>query len=165
MVIAPENFRDEEYFETKAVLEKAGISISTASKSIGEKRGMLGGTAVAEMSIDKIDEKGFDGIVWVGGTGSQVYFNDKKAHELSKKFASKGKVVAAICIAPVILANAGLLNGKKATCWNGQFKERLKVAGAIWQGSDVVRDGKIVTANGPHAAKKFGEEVVKALKT
>ncbi|RLJ07598.1 MAG: hypothetical protein DRP12_01950 [Candidatus Aenigmatarchaeota archaeon] len=163
LVIAPEGFRDEEYFDTKAVLEAAGVETETASKTPGEKQGMLGGKAKAELGLGDVKPEDYDGIVWVGGVGAQVYFDDERALELAKSFYQAGKLVAAICIAPVILANAGLLKGRKATCWNGKFREMLLQAGADFQEQDVVRDGKLVTANGPHAAKSFAEEILKAL--
>ena len=81
---------------------------------------------------------------------------------LAKDADAKGKVVAAICIAPRILANAGLLEGVKATCYESET-EAIKKLGADFQPNDVVRDGKFVTANGPHAATDFGKAIAQAL--
>jgi len=78
-----------------------------------------------------------------------------RAHKL-------GKVIGAICIAPVTLANAGLLKGRKATVWASE-KARIETKGAIYTGADVQVDDNIVTANGPNAAKAFGEALLKLL--
>jgi len=167
MIIAPENFRDEELFETKEVIESNGFSVAIASKSKGIKRGMLGGTAEASLSLSEINVDNYKAIIFVGGAGSSVYFDDKEALDIAKKAYENGKIVGAICIAPMILANAGILNGKRATVWNGngEYGDRLKESGADYTGNDVEKDGNIITANGPHAAKRFGEEIVNALKS
>ncbi len=163
LVVAPRNFRDEEYFDTKQVLEERGVSVTTASKSQGEILGMLGRTATADISLDEVNGADYDAVVFIGGNGAQVYFNDSSAQRIAVTASEAGKTVAAICIAPVILANAGLLRGKRATCWDGEFSSQLRAGGADCTGEDVVRDDMIITANGPAAAKDFGAEIVKAI--
>ncbi|MHC4062693.1 MAG: DJ-1/PfpI family protein, partial [Planctomycetota bacterium] len=73
-----------------------------------------------------------------------------------------GKVLAAICIAPVVLANAGLLNGVRATSFLSE-RETLQVAGAEFTGAPVERDGLIITASDPSAANLFGRAIADAL--
>jgi len=63
--------------------------------------------------ISKINIDNYDAVVFVGGGGATEYFNDSIAHKIVKESIAKGKVLAAICIAPNILANAGVLKGKK----------------------------------------------------
>ncbi|MDD5086856.1 MAG: DJ-1/PfpI family protein, partial [Candidatus Nanoarchaeia archaeon] len=77
-------------------------------------------------------------------------------------FYESGKITAAICIAPVILANAGVLDGKKATVFPSG-KDDIMVRGADYTGEQVTQDGKVITANGPAAARSFGEAIVKEL--
>ncbi len=74
--------------------------------------------------------------------------------------------MGAICIAPTILAYAGVLEGKKATVWNqdGKQAEILTKNGAEFVDELVVVDGKIVTANGPPAAEAFGKKILEMLK-
>jgi protease I len=74
----------------------------------------------------------------------------------------KGKVVAAICLAPVILANAGLLNNKKATVAGTEAKT-IENNGAIYMGPGVTVDGNIVTANAPKASRLFGKTIIETL--
>ena len=162
LIIAPKNFREEELFEPKAVLEKAGVKTVIASRKSGTIIGVGGETAKASISLDDVDVKNYNAIIFVGGPGASAYFNDAKARQIAKEAVEGGKVVAAICIAPSILANTGLLKGKKATAFSSQA-ENLHEKGANYTGKTVTVDGKIITANGPDAAKKFGEAIAKAL--
>lgn len=166
MIIAPENFRDEELFHTKEELENAGIEVTVASKTPGEKTGMLGGKAMAEIALSDVDVSNYDAVVFVGGSGAQVYYTDDEALNIAKEAYKQGKVLGAICIAPGILAKAGVIKGKKATIWDGgdgTFKSIVEEGGATYTGEDVTVDGKIVTANGPHAARKFGKTIASML--
>jgi len=161
-IIAPSDFRDEELFDTQNVLEEAGAKTFIASRQTGEITGAMGGgvKATIPMAEAKIDY--FDAIVFVGGSGAAEYFDDPIAHRMAKEAFAKGKILAAICIAPSILANAGLLKGKNATCFSSEA-ENLKEKGANYSGLAVTRDGNIITANGPEAARAFGEEIVEAI--
>ncbi|MEM2674590.1 MAG: DJ-1/PfpI family protein, partial [Candidatus Hadarchaeales archaeon] len=85
------------------------------------------------------------------------------ALSLAKEAAELGKKVCAICIAPVILANAGLLENRKATVWDGEFRRMLEEKGAKYVNKSVVVDGNIITANGPGAASEFGRTIAKEL--
>ncbi|MEM2638356.1 MAG: DJ-1/PfpI family protein, partial [Candidatus Hadarchaeales archaeon] len=95
---------------------------------------------------------------------SSIYFSNKHALSIAKEAFSAGKVVGAICIAPVILANAGILKGRRATVWDGDFVKMLEAGGAKYTGKNVEVDGKIVTANGPHAAREFGKKIAELLR-
>jgi protease I len=163
LVIAPSNFRDEEYFETRKVLEESGAAVTTASKSAGHVKGMLGRTATAELALDDVTAPDYDAVVFIGGNGAQAYFDDSRAIEIAVKAFEAGRVVAAICIAPVILANAGILNGKRATCYDGEFASKLEAGGAEYTAESIARDDMIITADGPASARDFGAEIVKAL--
>ena len=90
------------------------------------------------------------------------YYDNSTALDLAGNAFKKGKVVAAICIGPMILANAGLLKGLKATCFESEA-DAVKKLGANFTGADVERDGKIITGNGPLAATQFGETIAEAL--
>lgn len=162
MIIAPENFRDEELAEPKAIFENAGITVTVASRNCETARGMLGATADVDKDIADVNVADYDAVVFVGGTGATVYFNDPTAHQIAKDAASQGKVLAAICFSPSTLANAGVLEGKKATVFSSEA-DNLKAKGAEYTGADVEQDGKIITGNGPGAATKFGKTILNAL--
>ncbi len=162
MVIAPTVFRDEEYAEPKRVLEAHGVSVTTASVAPGECIGKLGMHATATLSVLEAAESEWDAVVFVGGAGAKVFFDDPAAHRLATKQAASGRVLAAICVAPSTLARAGLLRGVRATAFPSQESD-LVAHGALWTGDAVTTDGSIVTGNGPEAAEQFGEAVAAAL--
>lgn len=161
MVIAPENFRDEEYFEPKAIFEQAGATVITTS-TMPVTTSKAGKTVPTDIQLGEIFEADHDAIVLVGGSGADIYLAMVKVHTIATAYADQGKVVAAICIAPSILANAGLLDGKKATCFEDQIVN-LEDKGATVLDQPVVQDGLIITADGPKAAREFGETIVRAM--
>jgi len=167
MIVAPENFRDEEYMEPRNIFENDGLEVIVASKEVQEAKGMFGTTIKIDLDIEDVNVEDYDTVVFVGGSGSSVYYNDSIVLNIAREAYNKGKIIGAICIAPGILAKAGILEGKKATIWDSGNREFIKIleeSGAIYTGADVEQDGNIITANGPHAAQEFGEKIVQSLK-
>jgi protease I len=163
MIIAHENFRDEELLTPKQIFEKNGIKVTIASTDTTPAKGMLGAVVKPDAKVYDEDFSKYDAVVLVGGMGSPVYWDDKKLHEkLIKFYQDETKILAAICLAPGTLARAGLLKGKKATIWKSASDEITK-GGGTYTGKPVERDGRIITGNGPDAAKSFAEEILKAL--
>jgi len=162
MVIAQNQFRDEEYAHPKEVLERRGAVVTTASAAPGTCTGKLGLTVMADLALADVDAAGFDAIVFIGGGGSAAFFDDPIAHELSRAFLTTGRPVAAICIAPSTLARAGVLADRRATAFPSQ-EDDLRAHGAHWTGAAVEVDGTVITANGPAAAAAFGEALADAL--
>lgn len=162
MVIAQNVFRDEEYEIPKRVLESRGARVTTASMAPGECIGKLGMSATADISLAQAASRHWDAAVFVGGGGAQVFFDDIDAHALARDTFDRGAVVAAICIAPSILAHAGLLESVRATAFPSQEPD-LTARGAGWTGDPVTVDGRIATANGPEAAEGFGEAIARLL--
>ncbi len=156
MVIAPERFRDEELFETQAELRQAGHQTHIASTRIGLCPGARGGQAMAEMTLGQVDTAEYDAVVFVGGGGSKLLWNNETAWRIARDMAQNDKVVAAICLAPVILANAGVLAGKRATV-AGTEAATIEARGARYTGPGVTVDGRLVTANGPKSSRRFGQ--------
>ena len=165
MIIACDKFRDDELEKPKKIFEEAGMSVTVASDKTDGCTGMLGGKAGVDMLFNEARAADYDAVVFVGGTGAKVFFDNADAHKLAKEAAEGGKVLAAICIAPSILARAGVLKDRKATVFKGdEYVDILKSGGAAYSKDSVVVDGKIVTANGPPAAKAFGEKIAELLK-
>jgi protease I len=162
MVIAAGDFRDEEYFEPKAVFEKNGYSVATASTVLDVVSGVKGGAVKPDILLKDVKPSNFDAIVFVGGSGAEQYWDDPVAHALAKDFLKGVKITSAICIGPVILARAGVLRNKKATVFESESGQ-LADYGSQYTGKDVESDGLIITAAGPFAAKEFGEKIVAAL--
>jgi protease I len=166
-VLAWRNFRDVEFFAPKEILEKAGIELKIASNKKGLALGADGGEVKIDFLLSEILVDDFDGVAFVGGPGCLKNLDNQESYRLIQEFFSKGKIVSAICIAPVILAKAGILKGKKATVWSSPLDktgiEILEKAGAEYLNESVVVDGKIVTANGPQAAQEFGKTLIDLL--
>ncbi|MBU1862461.1 MAG: DJ-1/PfpI family protein [Candidatus Omnitrophica bacterium] len=161
MIIAPIEFRDEELFETREVLEAAGVAVTIASTITSECIGMLKGSVKPDMLIMDVRVNDFDAFILVGGIGSSCYWNDSIMHKIIIDAVALNKVVGAICIAPVTLAYAGVLEGKRVTCWKSE-QGKIVSKGAIYTGARVTYDGNIITADGPTSATQFGRSLVKA---
>jgi len=162
LIIARENFRDEELFETRRELEMAGVQTVVASTRVGPITGMLGARAEAVVLVSQLRVDDFDAIVFIGGTGAREYFSSLVALNIVREAANKGKVLAAICIAPTVLANAGVLRGVRATSFSSE-RDKLRQAGAVYTGVPVERDGFIITASGPRASSQFGRAIAEAV--
>jgi len=160
-VIAPNGYQDIEYNDSKQALESKGHIVITAS-TVNEAHGKFGGKKKADILLSEVKPKDYDAILFVGGPGSHDYFDDPLAHKLAKEFLNTKKLTTAICAAPSILANAGLLKGIEATCFPGQIAN-IKSKGAIYTGKSVQKDGLIITADGPDSATEFGEKIAEAL--
>ena len=108
----------------------------------------------------------YDGIVVIGGAGSPEFlWGHSGLRALVTGFAASGKVVAALCLSPVVLARAGVLAGKRATVFRTPDSvAEMRKGGGDLRADPVVVDGRIITANGPTAAQRFGEEILSALK-
>ena len=163
--IAPERFRDEELEIPKRTFEEAGIGVDIASTTAGRCTGMLGATAEAVMTFDEADPKDYAGIVVVGGAGSADHlWGSSRLQELVRTFFEEGSVVAAICLAPVVLARAGILAGRQATVYPSPAAiAEMKKAKAVLHEIPVVADMQIVTANGPAAAAQFADTIITKL--
>ena len=167
MVIAFRDFRDIEYFIPKDILEGAGAKIVPVSSKKGTAIGADGGDVQIDMTPEEFRAEDFDATVFIGGPGMGGNLDNDGFQKMAKETVNAGKVLGAICIAPALLAKAGVLQRKKATVWSNPLnKSAIKIltaGGANYQDEDVVVDGKIVTANGPRAAKEFAESLIKVL--
>lgn len=166
IIIASENFRDEEYFVTKEVLEKNGIYVTTVcdkTKAIGK----FGGEAFADLLIDDLNVDDFDAIILAGGLGAVKLLDNEMTYAILKKAVIKKKLIAAICIAPTLLANAGILENKRATVWSTDLDKSairiLQLSDAIYERKSIVEDGNIITAENAEYAQEFGEAIVNKL--
>jgi peptidyl-prolyl cis-trans isomerase A (cyclophilin A) len=162
-VVAPRNFRDEEYFEPKTVLNNAGVQVVTASLTKGELIGSMGKTAMSDILLSNAKINDYEAVVFIGGPGANIFWNNTTAHELAKEALNSGKVVAAICLAPNTLAKAGILSGKKCTAFSS-IKKDMKSSGCTFTGSRIEVDGNIVTASGPEAAQEFAHTILRLIK-
>jgi protease I len=162
MVIAPTDFRDEEFFETMEVLESEKLDITVVNSTGQPSRSMAGKIVTPDANFYDVDSADFDALVFVGGSGSAVYQSHNRAIELVKEFHGSGKLIAAICIAPTILVNAGIMHKKNATAFASE-KDRINAVGTF-TGRPIEVDGNVITASGPSVSKLFGKYIVEKLK-
>ena len=169
IITAFRDFRDEEYFVPKEILEEAGAEVKTASNQKGTAIGADGGEVEVDLLVSEINPVDFDAVVFIGGPGCLTNLDKEDSYKVAQETVSQNKVLASICVSPVILAKAGVLEGKKVTVWSSPLdKSPIKILednGAIFENKPVVIDGKIITGNGPDAAEEFGEKIKELLTT
>ena len=145
------------------LVRRAGIEIEMIS--VNGKKSVTGSHKITfQTDIDKADADytSYDGIVLPGGMpGTTHLMEDETVNRVIREFASEGKLVAAICAAPSVLGNAGLLAGKTATCYPGV---EGKLTGADLVTDPVAKDGNIITSRGLGTAIDFAAEIVAYLK-
>ncbi|MFC1786861.1 DJ-1/PfpI family protein [Halobacteriota archaeon] len=162
MIISPRDFRDEELLEPKEILKKAGLEVVVTSVTGETCIGMFGTNVKPDYVIGEFKAMEFDAVVVVGGSGTPVLNKYDKVLQILRDAKKQNKILAAICLGPIVLAKAGVLKGKKATVFSSGIS-KIEDGGAQYVSDSVVIDGRIITANGPQSAKMFGNAIVSAL--
>jgi len=163
LVVPPAQFADNELFDTERILTEAGITSVVASLRIGALQGTLGAIVASEITVDKVKVEDYDAVIFIGSPGAADYFNNTVVLGIAREATARNKVIAAISAAPMILSNAGILRGIRATGLPQQ-REQMKKAGAQYTGSAVERDGMIITANDSSVAVQFARAIVTVLR-
>ena len=163
LIAAATNFQDEELFGVRRVFDDTGFETVIASAGVEIIRGLHGNLTKADIALNLLILDDFDALVFIGGPGATSMFNNPAALNIARSAVQKGKIVAAIGVAPAILANAGILKGVHVTSFASQ-RPRLLAAGAICSDAPVERDGLIITARDPLAAVPFAQEIMNALR-
>jgi protease I len=165
MAIPPTQFRDEEFFEPKQILESEGATVTVASTTVRVCHGTNGGSVHSTVTTADSKAEDYDALVICGGPSVPEFFwNDKKLGELATAMAAAGKVVAAISLSTVVLARAKLLTGKKATVYFlPQAIQELKAGGATYVMESLIVQEKLILAEGPPESARFGEAISAAL--
>jgi 4-methyl-5(b-hydroxyethyl)-thiazole monophosphate biosynthesis len=161
LVVLADGFEEIEAITPIDVLRRAALEVVVAGLEKKEVRGARGVKIIAETTFNKIKEMP-DAIVLPGGAGAKRLGRSKALKDLIVKMDRSGKLVAAICAAPAdVLAQTGVLDGKRATCFPGcesSFGPRM-----TFVKDRVVRDGNIITSRGAGTAMEFALELVKYL--
>jgi len=169
-IIAPRNFRDEELAVPRSILQEAGHEAEIASTTTATVRGMLGLEVNPDLTVEEAlgELEGYSAVIVVGGSGAPELAKHLEVLKLLKKAVDQGKIIGAICLGPQILAQAGILEGRRATVWCSALDNRpvkiLEAKGATYVAQDVVQDGDITTANGPAAAEQFANAILNKLR-
>lgn len=160
--LAP-GFEDLEAVTIVDILRRAGIEVITAGLEQGLIQGSRGMRVVPDAYLDEVLERDFEMIALPGGLpGAEHLRNDARIQSLLQRLAGAGKFTAAICAAPIALARAGLLDGRKVTGYPGCV-DTLKSPGMRYLIDPVVVDGKVVTSRGPGTAMDFALTLVALL--
>lgn len=161
--LAP-GFEDLEATTIVDILRRGGIDVTTAGLAPGLVEGARGMRVQPDADLDAVMDRDFDMIALPGGMpGSENLKNDARIQALLKRLAAAGKYTAAICAAPIALAEAGLLDGRRATSYPG-FVDKMKLPGTTYVAEPVVVDGKVATSRGPGTAMDFALTLVELLK-
>ncbi len=162
MVIAFSGFRDEELFVPYRYFLERGCEVKIYSTQKGTAKGKLGATFEVEHVLADLDVHHIDALVIIGGPGGYEYIGDKLLQGIIKQADQENKWIAAICMAPQLVAETGLLQGRNATIFSAD-QERLVHFGAKYTGKPVEVDGRFITADGPTSAQAFAQTLIQKL--
>lgn len=164
LIIAEDGFQTKEYNDTKHVLESAGHKVLTISMHGGIAISNINEHVVADMSINELSPGSVDAVYLIGGPGALRSLDNSTVYTLLSDIkALPGMAYGSICISTRVLAKAHVLEGVKATGWNGdkQLGDILTANGATYVPQSVVEDGRVITADGPASASGFGAAIAK----
>ncbi|MGE0793389.1 MAG: DJ-1/PfpI family protein [Candidatus Woesearchaeota archaeon] len=163
-IIAPKGFQELEYSVPKKIFLDNKINvITTSTEKISISH--IGNQQKVDILLSEVKVEDYDVIIFIGGPGAPIYQNNEIAINICKDAIKQNKLLCAICIAPTILAHAGVLENKKATVWNGNGEPAkiLEKFGVKFTDEEVTIDGNIITANGPKSAEKFAKAILKTI--
>ncbi len=163
LIISADNFEDSELLFPYYRLKEEGIEVEVATPSCGTIRGKHGYEVKADRKIADIDPDDYDLLVLPGGKAPETVRKEAAALAICRRFFEQNKPVAAICHGPQTLISAGLLKGRRATCYR-TVAEELKEAGALYEDGEVVVDGNLVTSRQPSDLPAFMREMLKLLR-
>jgi len=145
------------------LLRRAGIEVTSAGLDAGSVTASRGVTLIPDTDLESALKSNYDMIVLPGGLpGADHLDNDERIRSILKIMADDNKYTAAICAAPKVLANAGVLAGKTVTSYPGLL-DKLGLSDTTLSNEAVVRDGKVVTSRGPGTAIDFALELIEVL--
>ena len=144
-------------------LKESGIkavTVGTGTKdTYGSKEGY---PCKVDTSIDKVKTADFDAVIVPGGWAPDILRRYPKINEFVRKLDEEGKVVASICHGGWVLVSAGILKGRKATCFFA-IKDDMIAAGAKYSDEEVIVDRNLVTSRKPEDLPRFTQEIIRLL--
>lgn len=163
LIISADHFEDSELLVPYYRLLEEGLEVDVAAPGRGLIFGKHGYEVEANKALRDVDPDDYAVLVLPGGKAPAALRKEAAALEIAQAFFRAGKPVAAICHGPQVLVSAGLLKGRRATCYHSVAQE-LKDAGALYEDAEVVVDSKLVTSRQPSDLAAFMRELVKQLK-
>jgi protease I len=162
LIVSADHFEDSELLFPFYRLQEAGLAVDVASISRGNICGKHGYEVLVDKVLAEVDPQAYDLLVLPGGKAPATLRKEAAAIAIAQDFMRGDKPVAAICHGPQILISAGVLVGRRATCYRS-VAEELKQAGALYEDREVVVDGKLVTSRQPADLPAFMREMVRLL--
>ena len=163
LIISADNFEDSELLVPYYRLKEVGIKVVVASLNREAIKGKHGYEVTVDKTLDEVNPDDYAILVLPGGAAPAVVRKEQKALEIARNFFSRNKPVVAICHGPQILISAGLLQGRRATCYRSVIDELIE-AGALHEDLEVVVDANLVTSRQPADLPAFMRETMKQLK-
>ena len=162
LIISADKFEDSELLVPYYRLKEAGVEVTVASMRREIITGLHGYEVTVNKTLAEINPDDYAILVLPGGKAPAVVRKEEKALEIARSFFAGDKPVAAICHGPQILISAGLLRGRRATCYRSMADE-LIAAGADYEDREVVVDGNLVTSRHPADFPAFLREIMRLL--
>lgn len=145
------------------LLRRAGIDVTVAGLKPGIVKASRGVQLVPDVTLDVALQDAYDMVVLPGGMPGATHLKeDARILDLVRRMAAAGKHTAAICAAPTVLLEAGVLSGRKATSYPG-FLDALNPPGVELSPAPVVTDGTVITSRGPGTAMDFALTLIETL--
>lgn len=162
IVFLADGFEEIEALTVVDMLRRAEIAVTTVSiQEAKEVKGAHGITVLADSLIEQMDFQQADMVVLPGGMPGTIHLGEcKTVTDTVQEFYKGKKEVAAICAAPSVLGDLGILKGREAVCYPG-FEDRLKGAKVLEE--PVVSDGNITTGRGMGTAIVFAAKLIEKL--
>lgn len=164
LLISADHFEDTELLVAYYRLLEAGIEVDIAAIRRGKINGKHGYQVEATKALKDVNPDDYALLVLPGGKAPAAIRKEAAALRIAQAFFANSKPVAAICHGPQTLISAGLLRGRRATC-HPSVAEEMRAAGALYEDSEVVVDGKLVTSRRPSDLPAFMRETLKLLPT
>ncbi len=163
LIITGNRFEDSELIDTRYILEKKGVEVVLATPDGESRIGKHGNRVQADEKISEVSSEDFDALIIPGGSSPKKLVEVPEAVQLVKAFHKKRKPIAAICHGPQLLAAAGIVEGRKLTCYSG-LKDELEKQGVDYENSSVVVDGNIITSRVPKDISDFSQAILKKIR-
>lgn len=168
LMLATDGFEHDELFKPRQSLIDAGVTVTLASIEKKPIQGVRHDTDPSEtitpdLTLDEVDTDEFDALVLPGGVGNPDKMRmEDRAIDIVAEFMEDGKIVAAICHAPWLLAEADVIEGRRVTGWPS-VRTDLANAGADVVDEEVVVDGNLITSRKPDDIPAFTSALLEAL--
>jgi len=162
LILSADHFEDSELLVPYYRLLEAGLDVDIAAIGRGKINGKHGYQVEANKALKDVNPADYALLVLPGGKAPSELRKQKAAQHIVQAFFAQDKPVAAICHGPQTLISAGLLQGRRATCYPSVAAE-MGDAGALYEDSEVVVDGNLVTSRQPSDLPAFMRETLKLL--